>query len=54
MREIELSDDEWQRLCRDLMNDYLGTLEDYEPPVKLTHNDEYFIYEKGGDDGNDE
>lgn len=49
MVEIELGDDEWERLKRKLM---FGTvdeaLKDYTPPVRLKHGIESVTYEKKG------
>ena len=46
MKTIELNDDDWARLKRKLMNDYT-------PPVKLTHGNEYITYETGGEEDNE-
>jgi hypothetical protein len=49
MKTIELNDDDWARLKRKLMNGSVDdALEDYTPPVKLTHGTEYITYEKEG------
>lgn len=49
MKTIELNDDDWARLKRNLMNGSVDdALKDYTPPVKLTHGTEYITYEKGG------
>ena len=54
MREIELSDDEWERLKRKLMT---GSVEEamkgFTPPVRIKHGCEYVTYEKGNDDDSD-
>lgn len=55
MEEIELNDDDWARLKRKLIH---GNVEDalrsYTPPVKLTHGNEYVVFEKEGfDDDSD-
>lgn len=47
MKTIELNDDDWARLKRNLMNGSVDdALKDYTPPVKLTHGTEYITYEK--------
>lgn len=51
MREIELSDIEWSRLVRLFYERGSRALADigYEPPVKLTHKNEFCIYEREAD-----
>lgn len=49
MKTIELNDDDWARLKRDLMTRSVDeALKGYTPPVKLTHGYEYITYEKEG------
>ena len=51
MREVELSDFEWIRLVRAFYERGSHVLADlgYEPPVKLTHKNEFVIYEREAD-----
>lgn len=51
MREVELSDFEWFRLVRAFYERGSHVLADlgYEPPVKLTHINEFVIYEREAD-----
>lgn len=51
MREVELSDFEWFRLVRAFYERGSHVLADlgYEPPVKLTHKNEFVIYEREAD-----
>lgn len=55
MKTIELNDDDWARLRRNLMTRSPDdALKDYTPPVKLTHGTEYITYEKEGyEDGSE-
>ena len=49
MKTIELNDDDWARLKRDLMTQGVDeALKGYTPPVKLTHGYECITYEKEG------
>lgn len=51
MKTVELNDADWARLKRRLMTRNVeDALEGYAPPVKLTHGNEYIIYEKEGND----
>lgn len=51
MHEIELSDFEWSRLVRSFYERGSRVLAElgYEPPVKLTHKNEFVIYEREAD-----
>ncbi len=49
MKTIEIDDDCWARLKRNLMGRGADeALKDYTLPVKLTHGTEYITYEKEG------
>lgn len=51
MEEIELNDDDWASLNRKLVHgNEEDALKSYTPPVKLTHDREYVLYEIGGED----
>lgn len=54
MKTIELDDDCWARLKRNLMRRGAEALKDYTPPVKLTHGTEYITYEKEGHEDDSE
>ncbi len=55
MKVVELDDDKWAFLKRMLMNRGADeALRGYTPPIKLTHGNEYVIFEKEGfDDDSD-
>lgn len=55
MKVVELDDDKWAFLKRMFMNRGADeALRGYTPPIKLTHGNEYIIFEKEGfDDDSD-
>lgn len=51
MKDVELDGREWSLLKRRLIaGDADRALRGYEPPVRLTHGNEYITYEKGGEE----